>query len=248
MQVTGISAPPLSAALRTAIKSMLVFYLIAVVSVIFPLQVRNPGWVLALVNVLIQNAVIPLAALVFVLFLTTIAPDETKNRRLARLMASCSLPAALGFFLLIPLQLGVSAYIVNQGNQALTRDLSVLKDRYATVRKSVAGASNPSDLAPVRELLPQQLVQTLFTLPLPQARPRIEEALVRTERELGSARRGQQNQLLWQGITASIRNVISSLFLGLAFYSARFGKIGSSLFIGSTARINEDLKKSAPAK
>lgn len=221
---------PLTRAGRAVAKAMLLVYVFTVASQALPLQVRNPSWVMGIMTILIQNAIIPLAAVVFVLILVLIAPDEPPNRRLARLIVRFTLPAALGFLFLIPLHLAITTYAIQQSNQALSRDLEGVKERFESVRRDVASAATLSDLAPAQSLLPGESIPTLFSLPLNQARPRIVETLQQVQQGLVVNRRRQHRELRWGMIREAARNTLSSLVIGLAFLATRFGRIAPSLY------------------
>lgn len=214
---------------------MLFVYVFSVLSVALPLQLSNPAWIQALINALIQNAIIPLAAIVFIVLLVILVPCERPTCLLARFISRSALPVALGFFMLIPLQSGLAIYVIGQSNQEEARDLAEITNRFAASRDRIASASEPSELSAAASMLPRDVIQTLSVLPLSQARSRTQEALDQLQRSIIINRSGQQRQFRWQIAKESARNLFSALLIGIAFFTARFRKIGKFLYGPSTS-------------
>lgn len=226
----GVASPSITRAIRTVVKAMLFVYVFSVLSLSLPLELKNPAWIQVIINALIQNAIIPLAGLAISFLLVILVPNERPNRFLARFISRFALPAALGFFLLIPLQFVLSIHVISQAGQAESRDLAAIKNRFEVARSQVSSAVDPSELASAASLLPEEVVKTLAPLPLQQLRPRLLEALDGSKRSFFINRQRQKRQIFWQIARETCRNFLSALLIGMAFLSARFKTIGMFLF------------------
>lgn len=85
--------------------ALLGVYVVQVVGAIVPPRVLDPTWQLRFVSALLTQAAIPLVGFGLLFLASSIDPTNAQLERQVRRCARLSIQAALGFFLLIPVQL-----------------------------------------------------------------------------------------------------------------------------------------------
>lgn len=209
----------ISAALRSIAKGMFVVYAAVVLTAIPPIQLRNPGWIQGLINVIITNGAIPLAGLALVLLAAMVPPVSRRTLGLARLLARLAVPAGLGFLLLIPLQLGVAYRVVNQRNTTVAERVRTANEQLDTLRRRVSAAGSADQLRAAATGLSPAL-QPVLSRPFPQSRNDLLRGIDNARAALRTnvpAETGRFNLALTKDL---VRNVLLCLGLGLAFLAA----------------------------
>jgi hypothetical protein len=211
----------LAGVVRMAAKAMAIVYAVTILALLFPIQFRQIGWIQALINGLLFNALVPLAAVVLVLLATIVAPASAPTRRLARFLIRWTLPVAVGFLLLVPLQGYVAWRTLTGQDAAAAAQASQVIRQFEQARSALEAVSEPAQLRALVGPSPVPQLQEILSLPLPQAREQLLDTLQERERQVSQQRREQRRRLRWSVGRETARNVVAALALALAFFSAR---------------------------
>ncbi len=136
----------LSQGMSIAALAMLAVFVLAMLASILPGKLLDPAWQLAIVAALVDNAVIPLVALLVLHGAAWMNPDDQFSRGLRDGAARWAVLAALGFLLLVPLQGMVAWRQHSLEHQAQQQALREVDQRFALLRQAVADASSSADL------------------------------------------------------------------------------------------------------
>jgi hypothetical protein len=205
--------------------ALLGVYVVLVVSAILPPRVLDPIWQLRFVSALLTQAAIPLVGLGLLFLASYIDPTNVVLERQVRRCARLSILAALGFFLLIPVQLAGVWGRVGQAVAAQNRDAVSNQARAEGFRRLISTA--PSAAALQQALIAQKvqpLTPAQLALPLPELRRQLLSRLTGVEKQLESQPRGVQPRhwlALLQGVSGSL---VVAMAYGLAFAAGAQGK------------------------
>ena len=84
---------------------LVLFFALQLLTVLLPFQPLDPAWQWRLSTVLINGAPLPLLALALLLIAGQLDPDDPVLKQRRRLFSQLAVAAAIGFLLLLPLQL-----------------------------------------------------------------------------------------------------------------------------------------------
>jgi hypothetical protein len=170
--------------------ALLVVFAATVLNAALPLQLVNPRWLQGLIQALLSQGFLPLIALVLLQLAVVLNPKSSRLRRRRDRFCRLSLVAALGFALLIPLQLASTWGSLNQlssgQSQQSLKGLAVI----GQLRQAISGATSHQDLASRLAALPIPQSGTTspadLALPFPQRQRNLLEGLARSEAQLTS--------------------------------------------------------------
>jgi hypothetical protein len=171
--------------------ALLVVFAATVLNAALPLRLLDPRWLQGLIQALLSQGFLPLIALVLLQLAVVLNPKSSRLRRRRDRFCRFALVAALGFALLIPLQLASSWGSLNQmssgQSQQRLQGLTVI----GQLRQAISGATSHQDLASRLAALPIPQSGTTspadLALPFPQRQRNLLEGLARSERQLTSA-------------------------------------------------------------
>ena len=127
--------------------ALLVVFAAMVLNAAQPLRLVDPRWLQGLIGVLLSQGFLPLIALVLLPLAVVINPKSSRLRRRRDRFSRLALVAALGFALLIPLQLASTWGNLNQQtsgqNQQRLQGLAVI----GQLRQAISTATSHQDLA-----------------------------------------------------------------------------------------------------
>ena len=150
--------PDLALRLWYVALALLVVFAATVLNAALPLRLLDPRWLQGMIQALLSQGFVPLIALVLLQLAVVLNPDSNRLRRRRDRFCRLALVAALGFVLLIPLQLASSWGSLNQlasgQNQQRLQGLAVI----GQLRQAISTASSHQDLA-----------SRLASLPIPQS-------------------------------------------------------------------------------
>lgn len=165
--------------------ALVILFATVLVGAIFPLQPFDPLWQVRLIPALINIATLPLIALALLQIGTVLDPQDPflKQRRI--LFEQLAIAAALGFILLIPLQITSNIRLQQRDVAAQTERIKTMESRLAAVRKVVDEAKTSADLkARLSGLSFVELAGTEITKPLPELRDEVNIALARMQKQI----------------------------------------------------------------
>ena len=175
----------LSQGMSIAALAMLSVFVLAMLASILPGKLLEPAWQLGMVAALVDNAVIPLVALLVLHGAAWMNPGDLFSRGLRDAASRWAVAAALGFLLLVPLQ-GVVAWRQHSlEQQAQRQGQREVELRFARLRQAVEQATSSADL----QTRLQQVVGPSFGRinpqePLPQLKKRLKVILEQNQRQL----------------------------------------------------------------
>ena len=209
---------------------MLVVFAATVLNSALPLRLLDPRWLQGLIQVLLGQGFLPLIALVLLQLAVVLHPESSRLRRRRDRCSRLALVAALGFALLIPLQLAATWGSLNQlasgQNQQHLQGLAVI----GQLRQAITAATSHQDLA--RRLGDLPILKSGsgsaadLALPFPQRQRNLLEGLARSERQLTSAA-APVAPIPWPAlIEAALRVIPTALALAGGFAALAIGHGG----------------------
>ena len=223
--------PELALRLWLVAFSLLVVFAATVLNAALPLRLVDPRWLQGLIQVLLSQGFLPLMALVLLQLAAVLNPERSRLRRRRDRFSRLALVAAVGFVLLIPLQLVATWGSLNQlasgQNQQRLQGLAVI----GQLRQAVSAASSHQDLANRLAALPIPQSGSGspadLALPFPQRQRNLLEGLARSERQLTSVA-ATPDPIPWPAlIEAALRVIPTSLALAGGFFVLGYGNRGS---------------------
>lgn len=169
--------------------ALLAFFALTILNGALPLRLLDPTWQLSLIQLLLSQAFLPLIALVLLHLAVVLNPDSPRLRSRRNRYTRFALPAALGFLLLIPLQLGATWATLNQQNtrgqeQQRLQGQAVI----GQLRQAISAATSHQDLASRLASLPIRQTSSPpaadLAMPFPQRQQKMLAGLARSEAEL----------------------------------------------------------------
>lgn len=126
--------PVLALRLWLVALALLVVFAATVLNGALPLRLLDPRWLLGLIQVLLSQGFLPLIALVLLQLAVVLNPNSSRLRRRRDRCSRLALVAALGFALLVPLQLTALPFPQRQRNllEGLARSERQLTSAVAT--------------------------------------------------------------------------------------------------------------------
>lgn len=213
------------APVRWAALAMFFVYGASIISVLFPLQLREPLWHQNAINSLVNNGVIPLVGLSLLQLLRLIHPDLRPTRELLKSASRWALPAALGFLLLVPLQVGVAISVLNQADSNDLGQSQQARQQIARLRAAIQAAGSSHELAQAVPGLPpqvaDQLADQLADQPLAEARQQLLTNLDREEGRIQPRLNSAKTKRRWAVARDAFRNIVACLALAAAFFALR---------------------------
>ena len=221
--------PDLALRLWYVALALLVVFAATVLNAALPLRLLDPRWLQGLIQVLLSQGFLPLIALVLLQLAVVLNPESNRLRRRRDRFCRLALVAALGFVLLIPLQLASSwgslNLLANGQNQQRLQGLAVI----GQLRQAISTASSRQDLASRLASLPIPQSGSGsaadLALPFPQRQRNLLEGLARSERQL--TRAAASAPIPWPTlIETSLRVIPTALALAGGFAALALGHGG----------------------
>jgi hypothetical protein len=187
-------------------------FLVGLVNAIPP-RVTDPTWQLSLISIILSSGGVPLlgALLICLARLFNRRDHDIASRsRLVRTLASW---VALGWLLLIPLQLFIGVRLINSQARQEVADIQKLE----TISRAVRNATSEDDLRVALAQIPNQPPLPRLTVPLEIAKANL---LAQFQKNINTARNRQEegSSTRWQTwMKDALRNSLQSFVLGLGF-------------------------------
>ena len=178
-----------------------------------PPRLADPAWQLNLVGLLLGSGGLALIGALLICLARVFDQTDRQLQNRAQLVRTLATWVALGWLLLIPLQLFVGARLINsQGRSELDQIQSIER-----VAKAVRDANSEFELRQALAQVPNQPPLPPLTVPLPVAKANLLAQLQKTvntaknNQDLGSSNRLQ----IW--LKEAFRNCVQSLLLSVGF-------------------------------
>jgi hypothetical protein len=207
--------------------ALFVIYAASVVMSALPPRVLDPIWQLRLTASLVDDAPTALLGLGLVHLHAFLDPEDEAIQRYRDRVARFAVAAALGFVLLVPLQLVVSLQVLQNGI-ADARRAAIIKADDAKFRQEIMAATSTQDLKARLQRL-QVLRSPLLGLadlstPLEPLRQRLLARLDSGLAEALSRAASTAPPSRWSLITSGARNLLASLALAAGFAAGARGR------------------------
>jgi len=233
---------------RIAIALFVVFAAV-VISSILPPRILNPAWQLRFTTALINNGTLAVLGVVLIWLSCVLNPGNGRLRARRDQFASLAAAVAIGYLLLIPLQISAAWKGVNTADSARSGQLNVGLKRVQQLRQAIKEARTTPELQARLEALngptlpPQELAKPIGVI-RPQILTGLESAESRLRQQLG----GLPPDRIWQLVQESVRVVVSALAYAFGYSAAAFlpGR-PLSLLDAATGRLNK-LFRRIPAR
>ena len=239
------SADRLDLALRLYLVALalLAFFALTILNGALPLRVLDPAWLVAMVQLLLSQAFLPLIALVLLHLAVVLNPDSLRLRSRRDRYARFAQAAALGFLLLIPLHLGATWSLLNQ--QLASGQAQQGLQGYAVIgqlRQAITAATSHQDLASRLAALPirqRQASPADLALPFPKRQRNLLEGLARSEAEL-SRDAAKAAPIPWTALLEPfLRMAPAALALSGGFFVVGYGSRGGRTEVSNTLKTEQ---------
>jgi hypothetical protein len=214
----------LSQSMSLASLSMLAVFLLSLLSSLLPARLGEASWQLAFVTALVDNAVVALVALLTLHIAARLNAGDGFSASLRDGAARWAVAAALGFLLLVPLQLWNGWRLQQADTHSLTRQERQVERRFQQLRRAVSEASSLPELQRgLRQVVGSSALPPLNpSEPLPELKRQLSTVLSRNEERLQQQLRHQRLNRAearnGSGLIATpLRGALSCLAYALAF-------------------------------
>ena len=215
---------PITAQLIAIAAALLVVFIAGILAQLLPPRLLDPSWQLRLCGVMAETGVLPLMALGLVFLAAYLKPANQWLQASRVLVSRLAGVAAIGFLLLIPLQLAALAQASSRLDLRQQQQRQIGQERLHAIEQAITAAGSNAELNQrLQTLKAPPLPATELALPLPQLRRLLGERLLQTQsllqRSFSRPARLSLSTLLLQ----ALRGVLSNLAYGLAFAACSFG-------------------------
>jgi hypothetical protein len=149
---------------------LVLFFALQLVGALLPFQPLDPAWQWRFSKAVVSGATLPLLALALLLIAGQLDPVDPLLKQRRRLFSQLAVAAAIGFLLLLPLQLSAGLRQQQAAGSAQLQRIVGAEQKLASLRKATAAAASTAELNAALQKLggpvlrPSDLAQPL---PLP---------------------------------------------------------------------------------
>ncbi len=213
--------------------ALLVIFAVTVVLALFPPRLLDSTWQLQFNTILVNNGSMALLGLLLRGLANWMDPEDrdlqtgfNRVKKLAKL-------AVLGYLLIVPLHIFAFWRAIDTSKQASTDQIRGAEIRLGVIRKAVEASSSTAELQARLRQLPGAplLTEEQMALPMAQIRARFNSAADQSESRINAAPTGPNPNRVQQGVKESVRVVIASLALALAFRTTAKARVRAPLLI-----------------
>lgn len=213
-------SPPLGGRLSAVAITLFCVFIATVLGQVLPLQLLDPVWQLKFAGALINNAPLALVGLAFLHVATRLEPGNPLLAERLSTLARLAQITALGFLLLVPLQLMAVGQTLKAHQNVQNRQLIIAERRIADVRRAINGATTVGQL---QAELVRLKVGTLTVRGNPAdgslsgVREKLLSSLEGSRSTLQSQYRSSGIGRIWDLIQLSLQGIVSASALALGF-------------------------------
>jgi hypothetical protein len=221
----------LASALSALALALFAFYLINVAGQVVPVRLAVPAWQLRFAQGAIAPAPIALIGLGLLQLASYIDRGNGALAARRRNLSSLAIVAAVGFLLLIPLQLHAANGSIRAMNAGREARIQQVRQNLTLMRQQINAAGSMEDLQTrIKEIQAPDLILDVANLgkPLPQIKQALLASVDSSERQINRAIGGGSARRLWTVLQRSLQGVLSCLALAFGF-AALARRSGSDL-------------------
>jgi hypothetical protein len=208
----------------------------AVVLALFPLRLADRQWQLGVLNNLVANGSWILVGLVLLHLASMLQPMNRALSQRLMLWRRLAALAAVGYMLIVPLQVAITWIGVDASRNTRERVISKSGIQLKSYRDALMGAANLTDLKarlgaiPGAPPLPEQASLVPYQVVRERLLEQLEQAETRFRQQVQTVRPGPSALQLWGQIA---RGAVASLMLALGFASGAEGLFGQASLLES---------------
>ncbi len=195
--------------------ALLVAFLAIIAKLAFPVALVQPGWQLRVGESLRATASIPLVAMALLLLAEFINPDSQILANRILWLRRLSVVAALGFFLLIPLQISAGLREITKATVLEYRELSAIQRASTAIQEAVTQREMFNAIKLIPGLPPD--ATPAFNLPIPAIRTALLAQIRPQILKLETRIREVRSQRIQGAITIFAFDAFLSLAYGIGF-------------------------------
>lgn len=216
----GITEPNLvSNVLVSAATGLFLIFLGSALVDIFPLQVLTPAWQFNFNNRMIGSGIPALIGFCLLHVAAVFNPGNFLLKQRLLSVRQLAIVAAIGFFLLIPLQGYATWKFFTEAKATQVAGIKAANRRFSPIKQAINGATSTADLQ--NRLVDLNLGIRLQAPQLNQSLPELKKSLLseveRAEIQAKDRLTGPTPMQIWTSIQSSTRILLASLGFSLAF-------------------------------
>ena len=216
---------PITAQLIAIALALLLVFIASLLPQLLPPRLLDPSWQLRLCGVIAETGVLPLMALGLVFLAAYLEPANDWLLACRDHVSRLAGVAAIGFLLLIPLQLAALAQASSRLDLRQQQQRQIGQERLDAIKQAIAAAGSNVELNQrLVALQAPPLPAAELVLPLPQLRQLLSQRLLQTRALLQRSFSRPAQRPLHTLLLQTLRGLISSLAYGLAFAACAFGR------------------------
>jgi hypothetical protein len=197
---------------------LVLLFALQLLAVLFPLQPLEPAWQWRFSNALINGAFLPLLALALLQIGVSVDPGDPRLRQRQRLFRQLAVAAALGFLLLLPLQLSAGLRIQRANGNAQVQRIQGAERRLAALRQATAAASSNAELnASLLRLNGPVLGPADLANPLPLLKAQVNAVFDQAQAQINRDRSALRPATAIAALPELLRTSLACLLLATAF-------------------------------
>jgi hypothetical protein len=205
---------------------LVLLFALQLAAALFPLQLLSPAWQWRFSTALINGAFLPLLALALLQIGVSVDPGDPRLRQRQRLFRQLAVAAALGFVLLLPLQLSAGLRQQHAVGSAQVQRIQGAERRLAALRELTAKASSNAELnASLLRLNGPVLGPADLAHPLPLLKAQVNAVFDQAQAQINRDRSALRPATASAALPELLRNSLSCLLLatGFAAFARRAG-------------------------
>lgn len=198
--------------------ALFICYGAAVLNVALPLQRLDSRWLETLIAALLSNGPLPLIGLALCHLAMALQPANRRLRHRVGRLRQLAVVAALGFLLLIPLQVSATWRGVQDSSTRASLQQQQGQQAISALRQAISAATSHQDLQARLEALQLPVAgQADLRVPFPQRQQKLLDGLQQSERRLTASTASRQPLPLGALLQSSLRIAPTALALAWAF-------------------------------
>lgn len=208
---------------------LVLIFALQVITAVVPWQPLNPAWQWRLANTLINGAPLPLLSLAVLQIGVVLDPGDPALRGRQRLFRQLAVVAALGFLLLLPLQISAGLRQQSAVGTAQRSRIDAAQQRLSSLRQATDRAGSNAELnSELQKLQGPVLSPADLANPLPLLKAQVNAVFAQAQIQIKRDRAALPPATPIAALPELLRNAVACLVLALG-YGAFARRPGSDL-------------------
>ena len=208
---------------------LVLFFALQLLTVLLPFQPLDPAWQWRFSNALVSGATLPLLALALLLIAGQLDPVDPLLKQRRRLFSQLAVAAAIGFLLLLPLQLSAGLRQQQATGSAQLSRIASAEQRLTQLRQRTTAATSIDELnAALQKLGGPVLRPSDLAQPLPLLKAQVNAVFDQAQIQINRDRAALPPSSAVTALPLLLCNALSCLLLAVA-YAAFARRPGSDL-------------------